>query len=209
MIIIISGPGGVGKGTIVERLLNIDQQLRLSRSWTTRDRRPGEDPDAYTFVDETTFERAIEEGRFLEWNHFLGVAYYGSPKPEPTDKQDLLLEIDVHGARQVLEHIGASRSEPTRTSGGEGSGGGHVASEESGSERVASELLLIFIDAPSPEEQRSRLVGRGDSAEQVDRRVAAAAEETTLSYELPYVRVVNDGLDDAVAEVAAIINEHR
>lgn len=100
MIIVISGPGGVGKGTVVSRLLKKDDQLHLSRSWTTRDRRPSEPPDAYTFVDRPTFEAHIAREGFLEHAEFLG-NLYGSPFPEHLEAGDLILEIDVQGAEQI------------------------------------------------------------------------------------------------------------
>jgi len=100
LIFIVSGPGGVGKGTIVGLLVEQDQQLWLSRSWTTRDRRPGEAADAYTFTDRQTFEDRIEAGGFLEWTDFLG-SYYGTPTPERSGERDVVLEIEVDGATQV------------------------------------------------------------------------------------------------------------
>src|SRR6202023_2993760 len=72
---VISGPGGGGKDTIVARLLDRDDRLELSRSWTTRPQRPGEADDAYTFVDRAAFEREIAAGRFLEWAEYLGNLY--------------------------------------------------------------------------------------------------------------------------------------
>jgi guanylate kinase len=176
LIIVISGPGGVGKGTVVSRLMALDDHLWLSRSWTTRARRPTEAEDAYTFVDRPTFEARIAEGGFLEHAEFLE-QLYGTPYPDPTPGSDVVLEIDVQGAVQVRERD--------------------------------RDALLIFLMAPSPEAQEQRLRGRGDTPEQVAKRLERSAQEIEEGRRLGAHVVVNDTLDRAVDEIRAIIDEAR
>lgn len=100
LLAVLIGPGGVGKGTIARRLVQVDPHLWLSRSWTTRAVRPSENGDEYTFVDEASFRRAAQEGAFLEWAEFQG-HLYGTPLPNAPRDRDVLLEIEVQGAEQV------------------------------------------------------------------------------------------------------------
>lgn len=178
--IVVAGPGGVGKGTVVGRLLERDPRLWVNRSWTTRDRRPGEPADSYHFVDEATFRAKAAltpaEGGFLEWVEFLDYLQ-GSPVPEPPPGHDVVFEIDVYGARVVREH--------DRTT------------------------LVVFIDAPSRAEQRRRLEGRGDPPDRVERRLAKAEEEVALARSLGASFVTNDDLEGAVAEVEGLIAAAR
>jgi guanylate kinase len=97
----------VGKGTLARALVDADPRLWLSKSWTTRPVRSTEDGTEYHFVDRATFERAIEDDAFLEWAEFHG-NLYGTPRPDAPDDAEVLLEIEVQGAEQVLDTTSAS-----------------------------------------------------------------------------------------------------
>jgi guanylate kinase len=176
VVLVVSGPGGVGKGTIVGRLLAVDPDLWLSRSWTTRDQRPGEADDAYHFVTPERFQERIDAGGFLEWVDFLDYRQ-GTPTPEPPPGADILFEIDVEGAAQI--------------------------------KALHPDALLVFVDAPSREEQQRRLRKRGDSEEKVTSRMAKGDLERAEALHLGAAHVVNDDLDRAVAEVQALLAKAR
>jgi guanylate kinase len=161
----------------MRELVDRDPTLWLSRSWTTRDRRPGEAEDAYVFVSRDEFEARIEADGFLEWADFLG-QLMGTPKPdELPDGVDVVLEIDVQGAEQILQRH--------------------------------PHALFVFMDAPSREEQAARLRGRGDTDEQIERRLAHTSIERERGEALGATIVINDELDDTVATMQQLIAEAR
>ncbi len=173
----MSGPGGVGKGTVVAALVEAyPDEFWLSRSWTTREQRPGEADDAYVFVSREAFVDRIERGGFLEFAEFLG-NYYGTPIPEAPDGRDLILEIDVQGARQVV----ALENDP----------------------------LLIFLSAPSAEEQEARLRHRGDPEDKVAQRLSKAREEADAGAELGATQITNISIDDTVQQMMDVIRAAR
>jgi guanylate kinase len=99
---VLIGPGGVGKGTVARLLVEREPSLWLSKSWTTRPRRTSETGDEYVFVSRDEFERAANDGAFLEWAEFHG-NLYGSPRPSRDGSQRVLYEIEVQGAAQILD----------------------------------------------------------------------------------------------------------
>lgn len=175
-IFVISGPGGVGKGTVVTRLIDEVDSLWLSRSWTTRDRRPGEASDAYVFASRADFETKVNEGGFLEWVEFLDYLQ-GTPLPEPPEGCDVIFEIDVAGAAQIAE--------------------------------MFSHAVLIFIDAPTPDEQRRRLEKRGDTVERVQQRLDTAIQERIAARELDCIEIINSDVEETVQELKRLIETTR
>lgn len=176
MIIVLSGPGGVGKGTVVNAWRARNPKLFVNRSWTTRAPRPGEAADAYVFATPEEFQAHIDAGGFLEWVDFLDYRQ-GSPVPAPPEGHDVLFEIDVQGAQLVRSKF--------------------------------PDALLIYLDAPSRDEQRRRLVGRGDAPERVEQRIAHADAELALATELAMPTVINVDVEDTVDAIVALVEAHR
>jgi guanylate kinase len=179
--VVISGPGGVGKDTIIERLLAEDPRLRYSISYTTRPRRDYEvDGQHYTFVTEEEFEDLIRRGEFLEHKMVNGHLYGTSARRVEellAQGWDVILKIDVHGAEEVR--------------------------------RKRPEGVFIFIAPPSMKELLRRRIHRGsDSEEVIEARQRLAEVEMGFAERYDYV-VVNDQLDRAVAEIEAILERER
>jgi guanylate kinase len=181
LLFIVSAPSGTGKTTLVERLVQLVPSLCMSRSYTSRPSRPGEqDGVDYNFVSHVSFETMIRDGAFLEWADVFG-NYYGTSAADTeallTRGQDVVLVIDVQGARQV-------RSRGIETTG-------------------------IFVLPPSAAILEQRLRGRSkDSEEQIRRRLEVAGREVDEFATYEYV-VVNDEVDAAVDRLRAIVLAER
>jgi guanylate kinase len=176
-VIVITGPSGVGKGTLIRGLRARVPQIALSVSATTRSPRPGEvDGVDYHFLREEEFERRAHNGDFIEHATYSGYRY-GTLRSEVeqrlADARAVVLEIEVQGARQIRRALPAA--------------------------------LQVFIAPPSLEALQERLVGRGtDAPNVVAQRIQVAREELAAQDEFAQV-VVNDRLEDAVSELASIV----
>ena len=175
-LIVISGPSGVGKGTVVKELMKRHDKLRFSVSATTREMRPGEvDGVNYYFISRERFEQLIAEDSLLEHAVYVG-NYYGTPESKVNEQlqagYDVILEIEVQGALQVKKR--------------------------------RPDAILIFITAPSFEEIARRLRGRGDTAEdKILARLETAKWECTLAKDYDYI-VVNDTVDAVTERILTI-----
>lgn len=178
-LFVISGPAGVGKGTLVKLLLKEDPALALSISCTTRAPRKGEvDGREYFFLTKEEFQKRIAAGDFLEWDEHFGNCY-GTPKSfvlEQLEEKSVILEIDVAGAMQVMKN---------------NTGFGHI--------------VLIMIVPPDMETLKNRLVGRGsETEEQLQNRLGRVQYEFAQKEKYDYV-VVNDNLEEAKRTLQNII----
>jgi guanylate kinase len=180
-LFVVSGPSGVGKGTLVARVRARLSCLGLTVSATTRSPRVGEvDGSSYYFMDDAAFERRVQAGEFLEWAWVHGHRY-GTLKREAdrliAQGRSVVLEIDVQGGLNVR--------------------------------RAHLDAVLVFIEPPSMAELERRLRGRGTEDEaSVSRRLADARKEMELarSYD---VRIVNDDLERAATELAHVIETYE
>ena len=181
LLFIVSAPSGTGKTTLVERLVQVMPNLTMSRSYTSRPARPGEQNGVdYNFVSRECFEKMVREGAFLEWADVFG-HHYGTSAGDTEGLlaagQDVVLVIDVQGARQVRSR---------------------------GVENVG-----IFVLPPSATILEHRLRGRSkDSEDQIHRRLEVACREVDEYAQYEYV-VVNDELERAVERLASIVRGER
>ncbi len=179
-VFVITGPSGVGKGTLIERLLERIPELELSISATTREPRPGEvDGRDYHFLSPEEFRRRLEAGDFLEHAGYSG-NYYGTLREEVERRvakcHSVVLEIEVQGARQVRDALG-------------------------------DDAVLIFIAPPDEAMLRERLEGRGtDSAEDIEQRLRTAEVELAARAEFP-LEVVNDDLQKAASDLEGLVRD--
>ncbi len=180
-VFVITGPSGVGKGTVVEQALKKIENIYLSVSATTRQKRQGEKEGVnYFFKTKEEFERMIKSDEFLEWAEFAG-DYYGSPKFSINNYlscgKDILLEIEVQGAKQVKEKC--------------------------------PESILIFLAPPNFEALEERLIKRQtESIEKVKVRLKKATQEMK-EVKLFHYLVINDNLPEAIDNVVSIIRSER
>lgn len=182
LLIVFSGPSGVGKGTVRQEIFSTpDHKFEYSVSMTTRAQRPGEvDGKDYFFRSREEFEELIRNGQMLEYAEYVG-NYYGTPLTyvnETLDKGiDVFLEIEVQGALQVKKKV--------------------------------PDAVFIFLTPPDLNELQERLVGRGtDSEEVIAKRIERAREEIALMSEYDYA-IVNDEVPLAAARVKRVIEaEH-
>ncbi len=176
-VFVITGPSGVGKGTLIRTLLERIPQLELSVSATTRAPRPGEeDGVAYHFLSDEEFTRRVEAREFVEHAGYSG-RRYGTLRSEldrrTRDGAPVVLEIEVQGARQIAETM--------------------------------PEAVRIFVAPPSEDALRTRLIGRGtDDPEQIQARLETARRELLAQRDFPHV-VINDRLDDAVSALEEVV----
>jgi guanylate kinase len=182
LLIVLSGPSGVGKGTVRKALFEMpEQEFVYSVSMTTREPRPGEvDGVDYYFVSREEFERQIAEGNLLEYAEFVG-NYYGTPKDKVEEQlnkgKEVILEIEVNGALQVRDKC--------------------------------KDAVFIFLVPPTRKALYDRLKQRGTEAEErILARIEKANKEFKLAHQYDYI-VVNDEIYNAADRIMAIIRaEH-